>query len=259
MPDPASAWPAPSDLRLLWWIQTYRDLPKLRPTLARLRALYPESDVVVISDGDPDPAIEPECRRHGARFIAGERLFGVAHGGVPVQRMLDAFLATTADILIKIDPDTHVRRRFSRLPPASDRSVYGTVQAAGEGSGRITSIQGGCIVIPRAAAAAISQSRLLHSDRLKPPAVEWAVNEVLRDRVASGLTSYDWTIGWVCRALGIPSENHPEVFSRYRASIVDTLIERRAAVTHPRFEPKQLLNREYYRPVLHALGLAGPG
>jgi hypothetical protein len=244
--DASEAWVPADRLRIFWFIQTYRDLSRLCSTLDRLRRLYPESSVLVVSDGDPDPGIERACDEHSVGFVAGSRLFGVEHGGEPVQRMLEAFLATDTDILIKIDPDTDLRRRFARLPARHACSVYGSVQSAGPEANSLSSIQGGCIIIPREAALRVASSALLRSERLKPPALEWAVGEMSIARAASGLTSYDWTLGWACRELGLLSKDHPEVFSRYLPSLVDTITARRISVSHPRFEIRQILNPVFY-------------
>jgi hypothetical protein len=241
-------WTSAEELRVLWFIQTYRDLHRLRPSLARLRTVYPDAPVLVVSDGDPDPEVERVCRACAAEFRLGSRMFGVDLGGEPVQRMLDVFLEADADILIKIDPDTDVRRRFSLMPPPMSPSIYGTVQTAGSQHNRLVSIQGGCIVVPRKAASILARSGLLRSERLKPPALEWAVDSVLLTRVESGLTSYDHTLGWACRELGLHCKAHPEVFSRYRPNIIDTLIDHGAAVSHPRFELRQLADPVFYRP-----------
>jgi hypothetical protein len=239
-------------LRLFWFIQTYKDLPRLRRTLSALRTLYPEAQVLVVSDGDPNPAIARACADCSVDFVLRSRLIGVEHGGEPVQKMLEAFLARDADILIKIDPDTNVKRRFSIMPSPSDSSIFGTVQTAGPESNRIVSIQGGCIIVPRAAAARLASSSLLQSDRLKPPALEWVANRPSLIRARSGLTSYDWSLGWACRALGLQPQDHPEVFSRYRPSLMDLLTERQAAVCHPRFEWRQLAMQDFYFSGLRA-------
>lgn len=248
MTDASGRWIAADRTRLCWFIQTSGDREPLERTLARLRQLYVESRVLVVSDGDPDPEIARACATHGAAFTLGERLFGVEHGGAPVQRMLEQFLTTDADILIKIDPDTDVRRRFTTLPDPSEVAVYGTVQSAGDDRNRLVSIQGGCIIVTRRAAERLASSARLLSDRLRPPAIAWAVSAYSRARAAAGLTSYDWTLGWACRELGVPSRNHREVFSRYRANLFDQLSFRRAAVVHPRFEWAQILEPIFYVP-----------
>jgi hypothetical protein len=248
MTQVSEAWVPAERVRLCWFIQTCRDLGPLRRTLARLRSLYPESVVLVVSDGDADPAIARACAEHAAAFTLGERLFGVERGGAVVQRMLSAFLATDADVLIKIDPDTDVRSRFVSMPAPSNAAIYGTVQTARDGARALASIQGGCIVVPRQAAVVLTDGALLTSDRLRPPRLEWAVNAFSRARAASGLTSYDWTLGWACRELGLPAADHSEVFSRFRPNVFDTLSFRRAAVVHPRFEWQQVLGPVFYVP-----------
>ncbi len=242
----SEGWIAPDHLRIFWFVQVYRDLWRLRRTLSNLKILYPDSLVLVVSDGDDDPNIPSTCREYGVEFEFRPRLIGVEHGGEVVQWMLEAFLRTDSDLLIKVDPDTDVRRRFALVPPSSDSSIYGTVQSAHVDGDSVTSIQGGCIMVPRAAAKAIAMSSLLLSERLKPPAVEWAVGRESRDRARAGLTSYDWTIGWICRNLRLPVKDHPEVFCRHKPSLIDLVLNRRAAVTHPRFELQQFLIGDFY-------------
>jgi hypothetical protein len=239
-------WTPADRVEICWFIQTYRDCSRLERTLARLRKIYDDPLVLVVSDGDENPELEPVCRRHGARFARGARLFGVERGGEPVLRMLSAFLETDASCLIKIDPDTVVRRRLTILPPPTDRAVYGTVQLSSDGVNRLESVQGGCIIIPRQAALLLASSGLLESDRLKPPALEWAVGDLSVARAAAGLTSHDWTLGWACRELTMPALDHPEVFSRYVPNLLDVLVDWRAAVCHPRFEVRQLVNPAFY-------------
>jgi hypothetical protein len=239
-------WASVDDVRLFWFIQTYRDLPRLRKTLASVRTFHPDSEVLVVSDGDPDPDIHRACRVNSASFTLRSRLYGVEHGGELVQRILESFLATDADILVKIDPDTNVRRRFSVMPSRLEAAIYGTVESAGSSSSRMTSIQGGCIIVPRQAAIRLATSGLLASERLKPPMLEWAIDDESRARAASGLTSSDRTLGWACRELGIACKDHPEVFSRYGPSLIDTLTVGPMAVSHPRFEIGQLANPDFY-------------
>lgn len=246
--ESGDGWIPAERARLCWFVQTYRDVLPLRQTLAQLRTLYPESAVMVVSDGDPDPAIARACADHSASFTLGVRLFGVEQGGAVVQRMLDVCLATAADILIKIDPDTDLRSRVTVMPDPSSAAIYGTVQVSREGANLLASIQGGCTVIPRHAAVLLASSGLLTSARLRPPALEWAVNAFSRARAAGGLTSYDWTLGWACRELGLPVRHHPEIFSRFRPNLFDLPSSRRAAVVHPRFAWAQIRDPLFYVP-----------
>jgi hypothetical protein len=242
----SSHWVPADGLRFLWYIQTYRDLPRLNRTLARVRTLYASSHVFVVSDGDEDPEIRDTCGRFAAGYTLRSRLFLVEHGGESVHQMLQAFAATDADFVIKIDPDTNVRRRFSVMPNPIDSSIYGTVQSSGIGPDRLMSIQGGCIIIPRRAATLIVASGLLKSERLKPPALAWAVNKLSLDRAAAGLTSQDWTLGWACRELGLACRPHPEVYASHRRRLIDAMRKRGAAVSHPRFEMRHLLKPGFY-------------
>jgi hypothetical protein len=132
------------------------------------------------------------------------------------------------------------------MPAADDPSIYGTVQCSGPPANRLTSIQGGCIIISRRAATLLAGSALLMSERLQPPALAWVINEVLAARARDGLTSYDWTLGWACRELALSCADHPEVFSRYRPRLVDLRRHRWQAVSHPRFELRQLFSRGFW-------------
>ena len=248
--DVSDTWVRADSVRIFWFIQTYRDLPKLRKTLSRLRTLYPDAPVLVVSDGDPNPEIKQTCERYSVEFSLRPRLYGVEHGGALVQRLLEAFLSTDADILIKIDPDTDVRRRLSLMPEPMEASIYGTVQSAE--SKRGPSIQGGCIIVPRRAATLLAGSALLMSERLKPPLLEWAVDDTARARVASGLTSSDQTLGWACRQLALPCKDHPEVCSRYRPSLMDSVTACRLAVFHPRLQMRHLVDPGFYFSGLRA-------
>jgi hypothetical protein len=241
------AWIPGDNARLFWFIQTYHDRPQLRKTLARLRRVYPESQALVVSDGDEDPAIAEDCGHFSAGFTLRSRLFGVEHGGESVHQMLEAFAAADADILLKIDPDTNVRHRFRRMPSSTESAIYGSVQASGPKGEELISIQGGCIIVPRHAATQLLRSGLLRSDRLRPPELVWAVNKLSKDRAAAGLTSQDWTLGWACRELGIICAAHPEVFANYRPRLIDAMRKRRAAVSHPRFELRHLAKPGFYQ------------
>ena len=74
-----ATWIPVDEARIFWFIQTYRDLPRLRRTLARLRKLYSDSQVLVVSDGDPDPGIEQACQKYSARFALRSRMLGVEY------------------------------------------------------------------------------------------------------------------------------------------------------------------------------------
>src|SRR5882762_3273325 len=64
----SGSWIRADAVRIFWFIQTYRDLPRLRKTLSRLRRLYPDALVLVMSDGDPNPEIEQACDRYSVEF-----------------------------------------------------------------------------------------------------------------------------------------------------------------------------------------------
>lgn len=235
--------PRPLDAHVCWFIQTYRDAGKLRTGLRRLRRVAPRDTVIVVSDGDDDPRLPAICAGFGATFVRGERLFGVESGGKVVERMLDLFLATRADYLVKIDPDSDVRHQLRFLPRRDRPLVCGTLQAMGTVDVRIVSIQGGCILMNRLAAEQMKASGAFRLAALQPPEVAWAIAPSARERARKGLTSYDWTIGWVAKRLGIPLLAHPEVHCVWKPSLLDHLVARRAAVSHPRLDLRRRLLR----------------
>ncbi|MBI4402734.1 MAG: hypothetical protein HY537_01155 [Deltaproteobacteria bacterium] len=147
--------------------------------------------------------------------------------------MLGLFLNNPTKHLIKIDPDTHVRKKFGVLPAFDDAIIAGCVQQAGDKEKMITSVQGGCIIMTLKAAQVLFASKLLLSPALKAPCYEWVVEKTLRARAFKhGLTSYDWTIGWACKQLKIPIIQHPETQSHWERVNLRAYLG--AAVVHPR-------------------------
>ncbi len=232
--DASELEPRRADAHICWFLQTCGDASLLREALRRLRKVAPRDTVLVVSDGDDDPCLPALCAAAGARFVRGKRLFGVESGGLVVERMLDLFLATDAEHLIKIDPDTDVRRVFRRLPRRDRALVAGTLQATGTVETRLVSVQGGAILMTRLAAQRFKDSGLFCRTELKPPQIAWAVSDSTCERATSGLTSFDWTIGWAARRLGIQMLAHPEIHSVWKPSFLDHLVARGAAVSHPR-------------------------
>ncbi|MCB0403526.1 MAG: hypothetical protein KDD51_01985 [Bdellovibrionales bacterium] len=228
---------------ITWHIQVYKDQQQLPTCLTALRRHYPKSRLFLISDGDPNPEIEQIANQFGGECYYGERLFGVERGGEVVHRLLDHYLAQPSDFLIKIDADTRVERRFWYLPKTREPLVMGTRQLAGS-TPDLVSIQGGCTIINHAAASMMHASRLFLDPRLKPPILAWADPGTKQElRAKSGLTSHDWTIGWVCRELNIRIVDHPEVASYWK--------ERRWYSFRDLLSNYQLLVRHFWPAVTH--------
>lgn len=231
------------DEDITWYLQVYRDPAETVQALRSLRCHYPRSRVVVLSDGDDDPRFPCIARRFGAEYMAGERLYGIEHGGRMIQRMFDAFLAKPTDYLFKIDTDTRVHRRFRFLPVGC--AMFGTLEWE-TGNRRISldypSVQGGCTGFTLEAARRIAESGLLLSDELLDYRATWADNDEMVSRAQTrGMISTDYVKRWVCRRLGIPLQQYDEVRSLFRGSVADD--GEGFAVTHPHKLPPGISKR----------------
>jgi hypothetical protein len=181
--------------------------------LARLRAAYPDSRIVVFPE---------HCGAwpRGVEARPVERLYAVARGGLVVERHLEAFLASGCAWWFKVDPDTVAWRPLHHLP--EDVCFFGSLQEGESGP----SLQGGCIGGTRAAAAALLESGALRSPLLLDPEASWARDHPnLAARVRFGLVH-----AWACRAAGIELRDHPEIRSEPRDPPADSW---RWAFTHP--------------------------
>ncbi|MFV0445652.1 MAG: hypothetical protein ACK5Q5_18885 [Planctomycetaceae bacterium] len=214
-----------TDADLTFYLQVCRDYRRAEWCLDHLRAHFPAARVIVISDGDPDPRFESFVPRFSVEYRAGERLYGLEHGGRMIARMLSAW-ECSSDFLFKIDPDTLVHRRFRWLP-CDNLAVFGM--------GLPT--QGGVMGFTRAAGERLLQSRLLASPLLTDPARSWgvmadgAVNADLLKMVQSdGRIRFDWVLAWCCRQLGIPQIWFDEVFSVWRDPVPEDID---VALSHP--------------------------
>lgn len=121
--------------------------------IEEIRSIYGiDFPILVHSDGE----ITPIQENGGTRFIPGKRIKGVKHGGQWTHRYLERYLETDRDILIKIDPDSKVKRAFCEFPESGD--IYGNCYRS---TNNKPYIQGGCIGFRREAAKRIVESRIL--------------------------------------------------------------------------------------------------
>lgn len=222
-----------ADSALTFYLQVYRDPAAAAQCLRSLRRHYPRSRVIVLSDGDDDPRFAVLARKHGAEYHLGERLYPVENGGRMVHRMLEIFLESPSDFLIKIDTDTCVHRRFRYLPEG--HAVYGTLEWQTWGCGTkldFPNVQGGCTLYSLDAARRIVSSGLLLSDDLLDYEATYAdTADIVARARDDGLISTDFVSRWVCRELGIMPQEFDEVRSLYRGEIAKD--GEGFAVTHP--------------------------
>ncbi|HEY6805369.1 MAG TPA: hypothetical protein VI306_17460 [Pyrinomonadaceae bacterium] len=218
-----------SDEDLTFFSLVYKNYDATVECLRDLRTHYPNSNVILRSDGDPDPRFT-HLRQSNLTFKLEPRLFPIEHGGAIIERMFVLFLEQPTPYLFKIDPDTVIHHRFKYLPTRS--GIFGTLQCESESP----SIQGGCMGFTRDVAEKILNSGMLRDNRLRTP--HKFIDESpyffrMADRVnRCGLASFDWIVPWIATELGIPIYAFDEVNSGWRMAPPNP--NNRYAVTHPR-------------------------
>ncbi len=219
-----------SDADLTFFALVHHDYDAVAECLRDLRKHYSASQVILRSDGDPDPRLPILAEQYKVDFHDEERLFGIENGGAIIERMLELFLAKPTRYLFKIDPDTVIHRRFRYLPVRS--GLFGTLQCVPE----TPSIQGGCMGFTRDAAEQILHSQMLRDSRLREPA-KFINDSPYFFRMAHranrcGLASFDWIIPWIATELGLPIYRFDEVNSGWQHRPPNP--DQRYAVSHPR-------------------------
>src|SRR5688500_18563009 len=91
------------DEDLTFFALTYKNYDATADCLSDLRKHYPESRVILRSDGDPDPRFPLLARRYNTEFRSESRLFRIENGGAVIERMLEIFLEKPTRYLLKID------------------------------------------------------------------------------------------------------------------------------------------------------------
>jgi len=138
-----------TDHDLTFYLQVYRDYARARWCLTHLRRHYPDSRVIVCSDGDPDPRFARLVDEFRVEYHVGQRMYPLQYGGRMLERMLLLWGMDT-DYLFSIDPDTKIERRFRWLP-SEDLAIFGDCEPT----------QGGCQGFTRSAGSRLVDSGLL--------------------------------------------------------------------------------------------------
>lgn len=224
-----------ADAHFTFYLQLYHDHTDAVICLRRLRRCYPNSRIILISDGDDDPRYPALAERFGCDYRAGERLYRVECGGRMVQRWIDAFLERDGErYLVKIDSDTRFHRPLRYMLDVE--GVHGTLGFPADDLQRETYplVQGGCQIFTRAACEAINASGLLKSDELLDYRYTYAagVPSAIKRCEQKRLIAADHLVRYTCLRLGIAAVNHPEVCSRWQPPAPLNLTKR-FAVTHP--------------------------
>lgn len=220
------------DACITFFLNVYRDYALARRCLLALRAHYPASRIVVVSDGDHEPRYLTLAAQLNLAYTEGERLYLLARRGALVDRMLDLFLVQPSACLIKLDTDTLVHRRFRWLPEGA--CVFGTLEHRTHKYGeplQPPSVQGGCLGLTLAAARRLRESEVFGSPRLDDPRSTWARCRDMAERVAAGYVSFDFLVRYGCSELAIPAVEFDEVRSLWRGRVDNPGL--RYAATHP--------------------------
>jgi len=131
--------------------------------IAEIQSIYgSDIQIFVHSDGDI-PAI---AETGGVKFIPGRNVKGMVHGGRWTLRYMETFLLnSTSDFLVKIDPDSKVKRQITVFPEGPD--ILGNCFVSYPS--RLPYVQGGCIGFPRKTVEKIVTSRRLLSKEFCGP------------------------------------------------------------------------------------------
>lgn len=208
------------DSDITWLMQVYRDFELGWWALGCLRKHYPQSRVIVVSDGDDDPRWSEVCRELSCEFVLQDRIYGMEHGTKLWTKRFEYFAKAPTKYLFKIDTDTAVHRRFHYLP---NFMVFSTVLfwPGAVNDGRAS---GGFIGIRQDAIQLIVESgQLQNFPQHEVP--KWERSD------SQELISEDWLLSAICKKLEIPIRDFPEVcvLAREKPFNRDLLY----AITHP--------------------------
>lgn len=213
------------DTDITFHFRTYKDLDQAKWTFANIRRNFPQSRIMIISDGDRD--IYPEdFPLHRVDFYPCENLTHIECGGKLIQRAVELFLKAPTKYFIKIDTDTGVHRRFNWLPKG--RGMFGSLQS----DGYINSIQGGFLGMDFTTVVDIYQSGICMSPLLEDYANTYALSPFVLSYCESRVKiCEDFLYGYVAAKLGIPLFGFDEVKSNWKNYVENKNM--RWAITHP--------------------------
>lgn len=220
-----------TDTDITFYMQVYKDYDRAYYALKCLRRCYPDSRVIVISDGDDDRRYEDFITLFNVEYIKGEKLFPIEHGGKMLHRMFEYYFKspTPTPYFLRMDTDTRFDRKFTYLPKGN--FVYGMFTYP---PGKV--LQGGCVLFPLAIAQKLYKSGVFLLDELKDYSSSWAKyhpwQKLLKKRTEEKkLISFDWILNWCCRKLEINTKEFEEIYSTWRWPKPNR--DLRFAVVHP--------------------------
>lgn len=195
----------------------------------QIKKHHPEATAIAIGDGTHNPHFASVCQQLGAIYKSDRRLKLPQYGGLWSLRLFELFLDTTdADILIKLDPDAQLWRKFAFYP---DSDWFGTISPVY----RHPFARGGCVGFKRHAVERIVRSEILLNPIFTKPRYSY-------DRYGKHKHSHecqqielislqDWILADVSYYLGLSLENWSEVNIQFRGTPQNR--DLRYAATHP--------------------------
>ncbi len=204
-----------------FYMQVYHDFERAKWATGHLRKQFPDSRLIIFSDGDDDPRFQ----ELPGEVHYGERLYPLQNGGKLVHRMLEVFLERPSDYLFKVDTDSGFHRPFKHFPKVD--CYFGTVQHHTTNP----SIQGGCAGFTLNVARMLYESKICLSDQLLDYKNSWAkCRACAASAERRGNISTDWLTGYCAGQLGIPLQEYREVSCRHRGR--PSYKPRQFAITH---------------------------
>lgn len=188
------------------------DAELARDCLRRLRGVYPQARIVLVTDGDGDPAYDEIARIHQAELVRGESCFRQQAGGRFWQRLLELYAANPSDYFFKIDTDTRFHRPFRELPDPDEPVVFGTLRTDPRFIAE-PHCQGGCNAFTRRAMTQLLESRLFEDPGYRQTEYSCRVTphpDHIADRERRGRISTDLILADVCARIPLPLRSHPE-------------------------------------------------
>lgn len=197
---------------LCFIFNVYRDEEQAKNLVQQLKSTFPNAEIIGLLDGKPSGDIAPYLEPLQVEYIQGKRLKPQFNGGAWLERIFKIYLEeSSADYLVKIEPDSTVFRPFNTIP---DTEIAGTLIQIADGR---ELVHGGCVLFKREAAEKIVRSRLLENPKYKfdrrfgyrryePPYLQ--EGEV---RSSEWIISGDAVLADIIQELNISVENWTEV------------------------------------------------
>lgn len=205
----------------------FDDIVLAQRLIRQLRQFYPTADILAIADGVRPAAFAAYAQINAVQYLEGERLKPRASGGQWTHRYLELFLAqSSADVLIKLDPDSFVYRAFEAFPASTKADLFGNLKT---NHLQQVQVRGGCVGYQRTAVQRLVSSKLLLEDQYRN-ASKYTYRRLPADPL---LTLQDAIVADVAQRLGLALAEWADVAI---VSGNETPVDNAAltyAVTHP--------------------------